>query len=136
MKESEIPTDVPEPDEATRSYWEATRRHSLTAQLCRACSAIQHPPRMVCINCSDSRHLEQVPISGMGTVDSFTVVHRSPRPELEVPYTIGRVRLNEGPVVLTRLEGSDSWSIGDPVEVGWADLPDGRALPIFQPREG
>jgi uncharacterized OB-fold protein len=68
--------------------------------------------------------------SGEGVVDTWTVVHRAPRPDLEAPYTIARVRLAEGPVVLTRLDGTD-WAIGTRVAVHWLDLPDGRALPLF-----
>jgi len=136
MKPSEIPTDVPEPDEVTAAYWAATRRHCLSAQWCVSCAAYQHPPRAVCINCSATEQLQQVDLSGRGRVDTFTVVHRSPRPELDVPYTIARVRLAEGPIVLTRLEGATAWAIGDAVEVAWADLADGRALPIFHPHDG
>lgn len=136
MNPSEIPTDVPAADEVTAAYWDATCRHVLTAQRCGSCSAYQHPPRAVCITCFATEHLDQAEVSGHGTVDTFTVVHRSPRPELEVPYTVARVRLDEGPIVLTRLEGSTAWSIGDSVTVGWVDLPDGRALPTFHPHSG
>jgi hypothetical protein len=75
-------------------------------------------------------HLSLADASGRGVVDTWTVVHRAPWPDLETPYTIARIRLDEGPVVLTRLDGTD-WSIGDRVAVGWLDLPDGRALPLF-----
>ena len=136
MNPSEIPTDVPDADEVTSAYWDATRRHELTVQRCRSCAGYQHPPRAVCITCSDTEQLEQAHVSGRGIVDTFTVVHRSPRPELEVPYTIARVRLDEGVILLTRLEGSTEWSIGDAVEVDWVDLADGRALPIFHLSNG
>ncbi len=135
MKSSEIPTDVPAPDEVTEPFWKATRSHTMTLQRCENCLGYQHPPRAVCISCSATLGLEQVAVSGAGVVDTFTVVRRSPRPELEVPYTIARVRLAEGPVLLTRLEPTVGWNIGDPVVVSWVDLPDGRALPIYIPRD-
>jgi uncharacterized OB-fold protein len=135
MKSSEIPNDVPAPDEVTEAYWESTRSHTLTLQRCKACGSYQHPPRAVCTSCSETSKLEQVAVSGQGTIDTFTVVHRSPRLELDVPYAIARVRLGEGPVVLTRLEPSEGWTIGDQVEVSWVDLQDGRALPIFIPAD-
>jgi uncharacterized protein len=60
-------------------------------------------------------------------------VHRAPVRDLDVPYVIARVRLDEGPILLTRLEGRDpdSWRIDDRVTVDWVDLADGRALPVF-----
>jgi uncharacterized OB-fold protein len=72
-----------------------------------------------------------VPASGDGVVDSWTVVHRPPQPGVDVPYTVARIRLSEGPVMLTRLEGEGPLAIGDPVQVQWVDLDDGRALPVF-----
>ena len=76
-------------------------------------------------------HLTLRDASGAGVVDASTVVHRAPRPDVEVPYTVARVRLAEGPILLTRLTGSNDWTIGDAVTVDWVDLPDGRALPVF-----
>ncbi len=60
------------------------------------------------------------------------MVHRAPRADATPPYVVARVRLAEGPVLLTRLPDRD-WTIGDPVAVAWVDLPDGRALPVFHP---
>ncbi len=131
------PGEVPPADENSAAYWDATREHRLTVQSCTACGAVQHPPKALCTGCGSMAHLTQVDAAGTGTVDTFTVVHRAPRPELSAPYTVARVRLAEGPVVLTRLEpavpGETGWRIGDPVAVAWVDLPDGRALPYYTP---
>ncbi|WP_122816877.1 Zn-ribbon domain-containing OB-fold protein [Nocardioides pantholopis] len=134
------PPEVPPADDVSTPYWDATREHRLTVQSCGACGHVQHPPRAVCTACSSMEHLSQVDAAGTGAVDTFTTVHRAPRPELDAPYTVARVRLAEGPVVLTRLEPAvpdqRAWTIGDPVAVAWADLPDGRALPYFTPSLG
>ncbi|WP_370614793.1 Zn-ribbon domain-containing OB-fold protein [Mumia sp. Pv 4-285] len=130
--------DVPPADEVTAPYWDATREHRLTVQECTACGHRQHPPRAVCTGCSSTTTLIQPDVAGTGIVDTFTVVHRPPRADLDAPYAVARVRLGEGPIVLTRLEGRadpESWSIGDRVEVVWTDLPDGRALPCFRPND-
>ena len=129
-----IPGEVPPADEVSAGYWEATASHRLTVQTCGSCGHRQHPPRAVCTGCSSTEHLAQVDAAGTGTVDSFTTVHRAPRPELAAPYTIARVRLTEGPILLTRLEPADpqGWSIGTEVRVDWRDLADGRALPYFR----
>jgi uncharacterized OB-fold protein len=124
------PPEVPPADEMTAAWWDATREHRLTVQTCD-CGHRQHPPRAVCTGCGDTEHLTQVDAAGAGTVDAFTVVHRAPRTGVETPYVVARVRLVEGPILLTRLPSDRDWSIGDPVTVGWLDLPDGRALPVF-----
>ncbi|MFA1545992.1 Zn-ribbon domain-containing OB-fold protein [Actinomadura chokoriensis] len=130
--------DVPAPDEITAPWWEATREHRLVLQTCPRCvPRVQHPPRALCVRCG-SDELDWAASEGRGIVDSFTVVHRAPRPDLAVPYVIARVRLAEGAVLLTRLQERepDAWRIDDPVRVAWVDLDDGRALPVFVPDAG
>lgn len=130
---------VPAPDEITGPWWEATREHRLVLQTCPRCvredrPGVQHPPRALCIHCG-SDELGWAASGGTGVVDACTVVHRAPRPDLAVPYVIARVRLDEGVVLLTRLQGRepDAWRIDDPVRIAWVDLDDGRALPVFVP---
>ena len=120
---------VPEPDDVTAGWWAETRERRLVVQACDSCNHRQHPPRAVCTQCGSMDHLTYVPSGGIGEVDSWTEVHRAPL--LVVPYTIARVRLAEGPILLTRLVGDGHVGIGDQVEVGWIDLADGRALPVF-----
>lgn len=131
------PPTVPQPDVTTAAWWQATTEHRLTVQECEACGSRQHPPRALCIRCGDTGRLRLTDAAGTGQVDTYTVVHRAPSPDLEVPYVIARVRLDEDVVLLTRLEGAepDAWRIGDRVAVAWADLPDERALPIFVPAD-
>ena len=128
------PVEVPPPDETTAGWWDATREHRLTVQTCTACSGVQHPPRAVCIRCGSTDALELRDAGGRGVVDAATVVHRAPVRDLEVPYVIARVRLDEGVVLITRLEGRevDAWAVDDRVTVDWVDLADGRALPVFR----
>jgi uncharacterized OB-fold protein len=126
------PGEVAPADEMTAEWWDATREHRLTVQTC-ACGHRQHPPRAVCTGCGRTDALTLEDASGAATVDTFTVVHRAPRPDVETPYVVARVRLAEGPILLTRLPSEPT--IGDAVTVGWVDLPDGRALPVFTPEE-
>ncbi|OLT37672.1 hypothetical protein BJF79_29175 [Actinomadura sp. CNU-125] len=132
---------VPPADEVTVPWWDATREHRLVLQACPRCvrdgrPGVQHPPRALCIRCG-SDELDWTGTDGRGVVDACTVVHRAPRPGLAVPYVIARVRLTEGAVLLTRLRGRepDEWRIDDRVRVVWADLDDGRALPVFVPAD-
>lgn len=130
--ENWIPAAVPAPDEVSADFWGATERGVLTVQRCGSCDHHQHPPRAVCTQCSSMDHLSQVEAQGTGIVDAFTTIHRPPRPDLTTPYTIARVRLDEGPLLLTRLEPADGWATGDAVVVAFKELPDGRALPFFR----
>ena len=124
--------DVPAPDDVTADWWDATREHRLTVQGCSACGHVQHPPRALCISCGSLADLTLLPTSGRAVVDAWTVVHRAPRPDVEAPYVVARVRLDEGPILLTRLLGGHTWTIGDEVVVDWHDVPDGRSLPVFR----
>jgi uncharacterized OB-fold protein len=126
--------DAPAPDEITAPWWDATRENRLILQMCQHCAHVKHPPRALCTGCG-SDEPDWTASEGRGVVDSFTVVHRAPRPGLAVPYVIARVRLAEGVLLLTRLQERepDDWRIDDPVRVAWAGLADGRALPVVVP---
>lgn len=106
-------------------WWEAARRQRLLLQSCTACGHRQHYPRALCTRCG-STELSWVEACGRGTVDSYTVVHRSPFPDREAPYVVARVRLAEGPVLLTNLVGGLTWSCDEPVRLAWRD-----GLPVF-----
>ncbi len=74
-----------------------------------------------------------VEASGKGTVYSFTEVHRSPdRDRFSTPYTIALVRLEEGPLLLTRLVDTPDPACDMAVRVEWRRIDD-RQLPVFRP---
>ena len=129
--------NVPEPDEATRTWWEATRRRALLVQVCGACGHVQHPPRTLCTGCGRTDALDHREAAGTGVVDACTVVMRSPGQGHEPPYVVARIRLPEGPVLLSNVLADDPHAvrIGDPVTLSWQPLDDGRALPVFTTQE-
>lgn len=129
--------NVPEHDEATRTWWEATRERKLLVQRCGSCGHAQHPPRTLCTECGRTDALGHHQSVGTGVVDACTVVMRSPGEGHEPPYVVARVRLPEGVVLLTNIVTDDPHAvrIGDPVTVAWQPLDDGRALPVFTPQE-
>ena len=128
--------ELPPIDEITAPWWEATREHQMLLQHCGRCDAVQHYPRALCTLCGATDQLDWVVASGAGVVDSFTVAHRA-LPGFEAPYVVARVRLAEGPIVLTNLVGRapDAWRCDEAVQLSWRDLSDGRALPVFGPTE-
>ncbi|GHJ47972.1 hypothetical protein Cs7R123_53140 [Catellatospora sp. TT07R-123] len=125
MNDGDIPTD-----EVTGPWWEQTRQRRLTVQHCAVCGLAQLPPRLLCTGCGGER-LALVAAGRRGIVDAYTVVHRAPTPGTAVPYTIARVRLVDGPILLTRLVGDFEPHCDQPVVLTWLPLPDGRALPAF-----
>jgi uncharacterized OB-fold protein len=130
---SEAP-QLPEADADTSAWWDATRERRLVVQRCRTSGHFQHYPRSLCLRCG-STDLEFIEASGKGEVYSHTTVHRSPRPDVKVPYVVALVRLEEGPVLLTNIVDCppDDVLCDMPVEVSWRVLSDGRNLPVFRP---
>lgn len=125
---------MPPIDPLTEPWWDATREHRLLLQQCRACGTRQHYPRYLCTRCG-ATDLGWSPSEGTGVVDTYTVVHRAPRDGVEVPYVVARVRLDDGPVLLSNLVACvpGAVRIGDRLTLRWRDLADGRALPVFAP---
>ncbi|MES2171865.1 MAG: Zn-ribbon domain-containing OB-fold protein [Actinomycetota bacterium] len=118
----------------SQPYWEAAREGRLTVQRCDFCRLWQHFPESRCPACgSTSLHFEAV--SGRGTIDTFTVVHRSfvPGFDDEAPYAVGWIALPEQPGLRVFADfvgiDHDSLFIGMPVEVtfttrsGWGTIP-------------
>lgn len=124
---------LPIPDDITTPWWEATRESRLLLQSCRQCNHVQHYPRAVCTACGGGE-LEWIESAGVGVVDSFTVVHRAPSPAFQAPYVIARVRLAEGPTLLTRIVGAtdQELSCDIPVSLAWESLSEEFQLPVFR----
>ena len=125
----------PEMDALAVAWWEATRERRLLVQRCASCGRYQHYPRVLCLACRGA-DLSFASASGRATLHSFTVVHRAPSPAFTAPYTVALVRLDEGPLMLTRIVGRHAASLACdmPVELRWEPLADGRNLPVFTPR--
>lgn len=122
------------PSELAADFWTAAARGELTIQRCQACGHLQHPPRAVCGACG-AADLAFGPVSGRGTVYSFTVVERALLPELRpfVPYVIALVDLDEGPRLLALLRADPpELRIDMPVQVAFEAVGE-VTLPVFVP---
>ena len=73
--------------------------------------------------------------SWRGTVYSYTIVHRPPRPDFAVPYVVAIVELDEGWHMLTNLVdvAPATVHVGMPVEVVFRAMSDEITLPYFGP---
>ncbi|MBV9749222.1 MAG: Zn-ribbon domain-containing OB-fold protein [Acetobacteraceae bacterium] len=123
----------PEPDPDSLPYWNALREGRVLVQRCAACGKAQLYFRAICRYCW-SRDLTPEQASGTGTVYSYSVVHTVGDPALaaEVPYALAIVELNEGPRVMTRIEGDpEVVRIGDRVRASFRDIGDDVTLLHF-----
>jgi len=65
---------------------------------------------------------------------SWVIFHRTYLPAYPAPYNAITVRLDEGPVMVSNLEGptpAGSW-IGERVRLCYSVMPDGMVLPRFE----
>ena len=131
---------IPPTSELTEPYWEAARRGELTTQVCRACDLRIFPPRANCPGCGDAS-LRWAPVSGRGTLYSFTVARRAPHPVFaaQLPLVVAIVELEEGPRMVTNVVGCDpaDLAVGMAVEAAFEPIDDSEmVLPVFTPTGG
>ena len=129
---------APLSDRVTDEYWAAARRRELVLQRCGDCDRFTHPPAEWCRGCGSERRTF-VPVSGRGTVETFSVVHRTFAPGFaaRVPYVLAWIALPEqtglrafGNVIDVEVDGV---RIGLPVEVTFEDIDGYGAVPAFRP---
>jgi hypothetical protein len=97
-----------------------------------------HPPDVVCPHCHTTNpEFAFTPVSGRGTVRSWTVMHQSFLPgfEEDVPFLLVDVELEEQPdlrIIGRLVDGPDATvAIGTSVQVTFEDLGSGMAVPAF-----
>jgi len=102
--------------------WASIDRHRLELQTCDDCGAIRYPPAPVCPKCL-SEKATWTAVSGEGTIISWVVFHRKYFDDHPPPYNSTAVELDEGPIIVTQLQGDEpegSW-IGKRVRLGYAE---------------
>lgn len=92
-----------------RFFWTAGRHGRLAILRCDRCDAWLHPPSPICPHCL-SRNLTPRDVSGLGVIETFSINHQAWTPELQVPYVIALVSLDESPALrlTTNLVGEDA----------------------------
>jgi len=128
---------LPAADDLSKPFWGAARQHRLVVQRCRDCGYFNHPPRPACDACQ-SQQLQFEPVSGRGTIYSFTIMHQPNIAGFEdqIPYVNILVELEEQPLLfmVSNLPGAekDKVCIGGRVEVYFEDVNDEITLPQFR----
>jgi uncharacterized OB-fold protein len=130
---------LPAVDDLSLPFWEAAKQHKLVVQRCQECSYFNHPPRLACDACQ-SQQLQFEPVSGQGTIYTFTVMHQPNIAGFEdqIPYINILVELEEQPLLfmVSNLPDSekDKVRIGGQVEAYFEDVNDEITLPQFRLR--
>jgi uncharacterized OB-fold protein len=117
-------------DPTTETFWKACSEGRLLVQRCRACGHHQFYPRPYCLACQGE--VDWVEVKGSGTIYSLTTVRVPVQPELPPPYFVAIVELDEGPRLLTNIQG-ESASIGQRVTLAWRRRDPLPPLPVFTP---
>ena len=125
---------LPEPTALAQPFWTALKRRELRLQRCTACGNFRHPPKIVCPRCHD-RKFSWDRVEPVGTLYSFTIVHRAPIPafQADVPYAVGLVDIaGTGVRLLSTLEVAlERIAVGMALEVRFDDV-DGFTLFRFK----
>jgi uncharacterized OB-fold protein len=125
---------LPRPTALSQPHWDGCRQGKLLVQRCSACECYLFIPQPRCTQCQSSA-LEWVESSGRGSVYSYSVVHRPPRPQFAVPYIVAVIALEEGWHMLSNVLECDASnvSVGLPVKVSFKQMTDTISLPYFVP---
>ena len=125
---------LPRLDPDNEFFWTSGKEGVLRFLRCGSCGQYVHPPVPRCPFCL-ADDLAPVPVSGRGTVHSFTVNYQQWIPGSD-PYVIGLVAIDEQPDIrlMTNLIDCepDERLIGTPVEVVFEHNED-VYLPLFRP---
>jgi len=138
MSERFFPDSMPPPmaNSTTLPWWEAAAEHRLVVQRCTACEHTRHPPAPICPECR-SMESDWKEVPGKGEVYTYTTVHRPVAGNMELPFLIAVIALEEsgGLRMISNLVdvSPEDVEIGMPVELVWEDMSDDLAMPRFKP---
>ena len=127
---------IPVPTQETAAFWDGCKERELRLQCCSDCGQYQFPPQSFCRHCSGD-NLTWVATPGRGKVLSYTIVYWSPNPAYasDTPYSLALIQLDEGPRMLTNIEGCPPGQvrIGMEVAVVFEQCGPDIMLPKFRP---
>lgn len=129
------PRPIPSPTELSEGFWQGVREGRLVIQRCQHCGLLRHYPQSMCPACR-KLGFDWAPVSGRGTIYSYTVAHRAFHPawQAHVPYAIATIELDEGVRMVCDLLGTppEAVAIGQRVEVFFESLPGQGPMPRFR----
>lgn len=95
-----------------KAYYDGLKKGKLLGLKCNECSNITCPPKMTCQECTGT-NLEITELKGTGKIVTFTTSNVAPMGrEVEAPYTIVIVELEEGAWIMGNLIDIDPAKVG------------------------
>jgi uncharacterized OB-fold protein len=129
---------LPQPDHASRHYWQRAAEGQLVVQRCVDCEQYQFYPRALCARCTGET--EWVDASGRGTLYTYTIIrqNRSEAFAPLLPYAVGMVELDEGVRMMSNIVDCavDQLQVGIALEVLMVKAADDVGLPFWRPVDG
>ena len=126
------PRILPQLDDRNRPFWTGGLNGELLILRDRSTGWWVHPPERV----SPQAELVPEPVSGKGSVFTFTVNHHRYHPDVPVPYVIALVELDEQPGLRLPVNivncAVEEVHIGMRVRVGFEDHGE-VFVPVFEP---
>jgi len=109
----------------------------LAGTRCGACGATFFPPLKIGCAVCGSPDLQDTALAARGVLHSSAIVYRYRGDDIEAPFTVGEIVLDEGPVIRATMASNDAAAIGDPVEARWfvtkvSDAGDETVEPRFE----
>ena len=127
--------DIPTPDMETQPFWDGCKEGKFLVRHCNVCNEDHFYPRPFCPKCWGD-DVEWKEATGRGTLYTYSIVVQNDLPPFNerVPYVAAVVELEEGPRVMTNIEGTphDELRVGMPVTVGFRPLDDEITSAIFR----
>lgn len=133
-------TPLPTPTPDDQAYWDFIGKRELRIQRCAECRRFRHPPMPNCPHCRSSR-FEWEPVSGRGSVFTYTIIRHATHPALKnaLPFNVAVVMLDDADdvrIVSNVVDAApEEITIGMPVELLWEPTEDGGWLPRFRKRK-
>lgn len=126
---------LPVSDCLSDPFWQAAAQRRLLIQRCPATGRYQWYPRAHCLHAPEVSP-EWVEASGRGSIVTWSAIHRGPA-AADGPYLCALIRLEEGVVILSSIEGAEEKDLeaGKEVRVDFRNVSDDFAVPVFRLKE-
>jgi uncharacterized OB-fold protein len=127
--------DLPTSDFETQAFWDGCKEGKFLIRHCNACGRDHFYPRPFCPTCW-SADVVWKQASGRATLYTYSIVHVNDLPPFadRVPYVAAVVELDEGPRVMTNVEGVafDDLRVDMPLVVAFKPISDDVTIPVFR----
>ena len=104
---------------------------------CGSCGVSFFPPLTIGCEVCGSAEMAEVDLAARGRLHSFATVHRHRSEEIEAPFTIAEIVLDDGPVIRATMTTNEGFTIGDLVAAEWVvNAVDDADRETVEPRFG